>query len=222
LQWHTAFPPTSFTYTPKDEWYTDSSFYPYSTGHCGPSWNTGLSSGSGCSLWSTTYANNDRYLTTANNGEGLEQTFGWGNARNNTHGLPNSLDPSNPLYCTNASASVQAAYPCNLADDQAWSRVVLVQRDDVVNRISQAGQGGQQTTTPVDGTHRYTYYLTYPLGAQECLDCVAGMYWGNQNDGDYLDYYNGSFMGFREAGVSNPDGTVKDHLMISLSNCIAI
>jgi hypothetical protein len=74
------------------------------------------------------------------------------NARNNTHGLPNSLDPSDPLYCTNASASVQAAYPCNLADDQAWSRVVLVQRDDVVNRIRQAGQGGQQATVPVDGS----------------------------------------------------------------------
>jgi hypothetical protein len=38
------------------------------------------------------------------------------------------------------------------------------------------------------------------------------MYWGNQNDGDYLDYYNGSFMGFRETGVSNPDGTVEAHL----------
>jgi hypothetical protein len=32
------------------------------------------------------------------------------------------------------------------------------------------------------------------------------MYWGNQNDGDYLDYYNGKFMGFAEGDVTNPDG----------------
>lgn len=37
------------------------------------------------------------------------------------------------------------------------------------------------------------------------------MYWGNQNDGDYLDYYNGHFMGFAQASVSNPDGSVVTH-----------
>ena len=37
------------------------------------------------------------------------------------------------------------------------------------------------------------------------------MYWGNQNDGDYLDYYNGTFMGFAEADVTNPDGSVQKH-----------
>lgn len=199
----TAYPTTAIDYTTVTEYYEDSTFNP--NGPCGPSWNTG------CVLWSQSYANNSRYISTVTNGEGLNQTFQWALARNNTHGVNGGLTVTDPLACTNASPSVQAAYPCDAVDDQAWSRAVVVQRDDTVERITQAGQGGQQTTTPVDTEHQYTYYLSYPLSAQECGDCVAGMYWGNQNDGDYLDYYNGSFMGFTEAAVSNPDGSLEYH-----------
>ena len=83
-------------------------------------------------------------------------------------------------------------------------------RSDTVDQLTQAGQGGTQTSTPVTSAWTYTYYLS-SLTAQECTDCVAGMYWGNQNDGDYLDYYNGKFMGFAETDVSNPDGSVEKH-----------
>src|SRR5262249_23180268 len=105
----------------------------------------------------------------------------------------------------------QAGYPCDLADDQSWSRIVVQQRDDTVVQVTQNGQGGTQTNTPVTSSHVYTYQLTYPLAAQECGDCVAGMYWGNQNDGDYLDYYNSKYMGFNQSSVSNPDGSVEVH-----------
>jgi len=75
----------------------------------------------------------------------------------------------------------------------------------------EAGQGGQQISTPVTGTTTYNYQVAYPLLAQECSDCVAGYTWGNQNDNDYLDFYNGKFMGFTQASVGNPDGSVEIH-----------
>ncbi len=199
----TAYPPTVMSYATQTEYYEDGSFYPYSTTFCGPSWNTGGNGGT-CDLWSQSYNNNSRYLSSISNGEGLQQTISWVNARNNTHG---SAQPANPFYCD----ANQTGYPCNSADDQAWSRIVVAQRDDIVDRITQAGQGGTQTITPIDTQEVYSYLLTYPLAAQECTDCTAGMYWGNQNDGDYLDYYEGKFMGFAQASITHPDGSVEIH-----------
>ena len=37
---------------------------------------------------------------------------------------------------------------------------------------------------------------------------MAGFYWGNQNDFDELDYYNGRFMGFAQATVTNLPATL--------------
>jgi RHS repeat-associated protein len=197
----TAYPPTTFGYTTQTEYYEDSTFFPYSQSFCGPSWNTGGNGGT-CDLWSQSYAGNSRYLSSIDNGQGLNQQITWENARNNTHG---SASPSDPFYCN----THQSGYPCNSADDQAWSRIVVQSRTNTVQQITQNGQGGAQTTTPITSTYVYNYVQTYPLAAQECGDCVAGMYWGNQNDGDFLDYYNGKFMGFAQASVSNPDGSVE-------------
>ncbi len=88
-----------------------------------------------------------------------------------------------------------------------WNRgrVVLGGKTTSVLRASSAG------SQEVDSSTTYAYKLSYPLVAQECGDCVAGMYWGNQNDGDYLDYYNGKFMGFAQTTVTNPDGSVDVH-----------
>ncbi len=55
-------------------------------------------------------------------------------------------------------------------------------------------------------THTGYSYLLSTAVAKECLDCVSDMYWGNINDGDYLDYYNAKFMGFAQATVNQPDG----------------
>ncbi len=199
----TAYPATTYGYGSETEYYEDGTFYPYSTGFCGPTWNRGGNGGS-CDLWGQTYDGNSRYITSASNGQGLAQAFTWADARNNTHG---SAQPANPLYCD----ANQTGYPCDEADDQAWSRIVLGEQDNTVLQVTQAGQNGQQTTTPVTSKYVYTYQLTYPLVAQECGDCVAGMYWGNQNDGDFLDYYNSHFMGFAQASVSNPDGSLETH-----------
>ena len=46
------------------------------------------------------------------------------------------------------------------------------------------------------------------LVAPECADCHQGMYWGNQNDGDWEDFYNTHFMGFGEADVTAPSGAL--------------
>jgi hypothetical protein len=202
-----SYPPLTFGYTTKTEYYEDGSYTPYSTTFCGPSWNTGGNGGT-CDLWSHSYDGNSRYLTAIDNGQGLHQTISWRLARNNTHGANSGLpaDIIDPFYCT----TNPTGYPCNSADDQAWSRIVATGRSDTVNRLSQAGQGGVQTNLPVTSSWAYTYQLA-SLVAKECTDCVAGMYWGNQNDGDYMDYYNGHFMGFAQASVSNPDGSMVTH-----------
>ncbi len=204
----TSLPARVFSYTSVDQSYVDSGYSPASGVGCGFSWNTG--NGSGCLLWSRTVAGNNRYLSSASNGMGLAQTFSWDNARNNMHGVVGGgANTSNPLYCNDASR--QSTYPCDEADDETWSRVILTQDTEQVLRLTQNGQGGTQTSTPVTGTTSYTYTLAYPLVAQECSDCVAGMYWGNQNEGDYLDYYNGKFMGFTQTKVTHPDGSVDIH-----------
>jgi len=37
------------------------------------------------------------------------------------------------------------------------------------------------------------------------------MYWGDRNEADYLDYYNGVFMGFTQTTISRSDGTMEVH-----------
>src|SRR4029077_7536962 len=106
----------------------------------------------------------------------------------------------NPFYCNNGS--LQNTYPCYDADDETWSRVVLTQKTDSVGR-------GDQGSTVVQGTTNYSFQDTWPLAAQNCSDCVAGYSWGNQNDSDFLDFYNGSFLGFAQASVGKPDGSVE-------------
>ncbi len=199
-------PSVIFTYSTLTNTYVDSTMKPTPTTNCGPSWNTG--NGSGCLLWAQSYAGNSRFLATISNGQGLSQSFSWAVAHNNTHGVPGGgAANANPLACdTN-----QSGYPCNEADDRGWSHVVLTQENATTTRLTQNGQGGTQTITPITETANYSYQLTYPLPRQMCPDCVAGMYWGNQNDGDYLSYYNGVFTGFAQATVDEPDGSIDVH-----------
>ncbi len=203
-----ALPMRTFTYTSRTNYYEDDQFTANSSGitKCGPSWNTG--NGSGCLLWSQSYANNSRFLASASNGQGLAQTFAWSVARSNTHGVPGGgANNADPLYCN----AHQSGYPCNEADDQSWSHVVLTQTDDTTVRLTQNGQGGTQASTPIKSTTDYGYQLSYPLASQQCKDCVAGFYWGNQNDSDYLSYYNNKFMGFAQATVALPSGAKEVH-----------
>jgi RHS repeat-associated protein len=191
----TAYPTNTFAYTAVPHYYEDSLFHASPSTNCGPSWNVP------CNLWSASYEGNNYYLTSASNGLGLAETFAWQVAHDNMHG-PNNANALNPFYCN--TGSVQNTYPCYDADDETWSRVVLTQKTDSLGR-------GDQGSTVVQGTTNYSFQDTWPLAAQECSDCVAGYSWGNQNDSDFLDFYNGKFLGFAQAGVGKPDGSVETH-----------
>ncbi|GCE13576.1 RHS repeat-associated core domain-containing protein [Tengunoibacter tsumagoiensis] len=200
-------PVRTFSYGSFDTAYVDGGFHPNPSNNCGPSWNTG--NGSGCILWSKNGPPNDRYMTSASNGMGMSQSFSWGQAHNNTHGVPGGgQNNADPFYC---NSQPSGSYPCNETDDQSWSREVLTQNSDTTVRLTQNGQGGAQTSTPVTSTTSYQYKLPYPLVSQQCSDCVAGAYWGNQNDTDYLSYYNNKFMGYAQTTVFLPDGAREVH-----------
>src|SRR5262249_47817449 len=78
----TALPTRTFGYTTVTEYYEDDTFTPNPGGNYGPWWNTGTSSTtSGEVLWAVSEFGNSRYLSSASNGLGLQQTFNWQNAR---------------------------------------------------------------------------------------------------------------------------------------------
>ncbi len=209
----TSLPPLTFNYIYQTAYYEDSQFAPTPATTCGPSWNTGAGLGTspthpnpGCALWSQTYAPNSWFLATFDNGMGLDEAYTWQLARNNTHG--DSTAYVDPFYCDGLSASAQAAYPCDLADDENWSHIVLSTRTDTT--IDAENQ-------QVPGVTQYRYGLSNSYGANnpiwsyECGDCDQTMYWGNVDDWDILDYYNATFMGFATATVTNPDGSSEVH-----------
>ncbi len=168
----TTLPTRVYSYTTLTEHYEDDAFLPTPATNCGPSWNS-----TACLLWSRSYAGNSRYLATVDNGLGLHQEFTWAEARNNTHGVNGGgSNIADPLYC---DGKEDQGYPCSQADDQNWSHAVLTRETETVLHVAQNGPGGQQTSILVESTTAYAYQLTYPLAAQPCSDCVAGMYWGN-------------------------------------------
>ena len=198
--------------------------------NCGPSFNTGYTPYQrGCVLWSQTYDGNSYYLSSASNGIGLAQSFTWVNLRSNLHGTDwwNGHNGGswnlgyNPTWCNTNQSNI---YPCNMADDGVWSRVGLASRTDNLVRLTQNGQGGAQTSTAVSGTTYYTYQVVFPNAVQVCplyttnsypSACVAGFSWGSAYDNDYLDFYNGIFMGFTQVQVTNPDGSIEAHKFYS-------
>ena len=202
----------SFTYVRQYEYYEDSNMSAYP--NCGPAWNTG--DGDNCLLWSQSYNGNSYYLATVSNGIGLTESFAWQDNRDNAHGVTSGGYPADPMYCTNAQAGVTgysggSAFPCNMADDQTWSRASLTSQTNTVVRLTQDGQGGTQASTPIAGTTSYTYEDAYPLANEQCSTCVAGYSWGSSYDFDYADFYNGMFMGYAQVSVTNPDGSLAVH-----------
>jgi RHS repeat-associated protein len=191
----TSLPSRTYGYSKQTQWYEDSVWGSAPATNCGPSWNVGPPN-QGCNLWSQTYEGNSYYLSSASNGLGLSQTFGWQDARNNTWGVPSGADLLNPFVCN----TMQSTSPCDVTDDASWSRIVLTQRTDTVLRLSQGGQGGSQTSTPVTSTTTFNYRMA-------ALDS----FWGDSFDWDVLDFYNFRFMGFAAATVTNPDGSSEVH-----------
>jgi RHS repeat-associated protein len=195
----TALPPHVFSYINDQttlQYYEDWSGHAPS-GNCGPSWNS-----SQCALWSQSYAGNSSYLASVSNGLGLAESFTWADARSNS----SATNQTDPMYCDQSAN--QGTAPCAGPDNGTWSRMVLASKTDTVNRITQAGQGGTQSTTPVTSTTQYTYQLAPWVAG--CSGCV-GMYFRSSQDQDLNEFYNGKFMGFAQTSVSNPDGSVAVH-----------
>src|SRR5262249_42192402 len=149
----TVLPARTFEYTQVIEYYEDTLGLPRPAGYCGPSWNNGNTPNghTGCVLWSQSGNGNSSYLSGVSNGLGLAETFSWQLARSNAHGVV-SGSPADPFACNNTS--LQTTFPCNMPDDEAWSRAVLTQRGDSVLRT--AGN-------PVTSTWAYAYQVPYPL-----------------------------------------------------------
>jgi RHS repeat-associated protein len=176
-------PVTTMSYTQQTQHYVDKNHQTNPKSTCGPSWTP--TNANGCVLWEQSY--NSYYLTTLDNGMGWNVTMSWQEAHNNTHGTVGN----NPFTC-NAPGAQTPTSLCGEADDQNWSRIVLTQRVEKTNGVS--------------STWTYQYSLN-AFSAQQCSDCLWGYTWGNQNDDDYSDYYNGQFTSFAHVQVTNPDAS---------------
>ncbi len=209
----THYPTQTFAYTyPGSEYYEDGQYTPTPTSDCGPAWNTGKrTNGLGnCVLWFQTY--NSYLLSSADNGMGLHTSYTWQDMRTNQHGVDTSApapdnDPQHAYACTDLQATKSTGwnvYPCDLADDNGWSHLTLTSRTEQIDDPLSNNSSYQ-----VKATWTYNYNLA-ALTAQECSDCQYGMYWGNANDGDIADFYNGKFTGFSFAQSINPDGSLEN------------
>ncbi|HEX8919814.1 MAG TPA: PA14 domain-containing protein, partial [Chloroflexota bacterium] len=203
-------PLTSFGYSDQNQYYEDGTLTPPSAAGCGPwGWNVG-GNGNPCDLWAQSYESNNRYLSSADNHLGQTQTISWENARSNTHGVNAGGSNFDPLACDNYPAS----YPCDEADDQQWSRIIVGEHDSSVQQVTQQGQGGAQTSKTITTPYHYTYQLV-SYNSNECADCGQGFYWGDENSNDSLDFYSPHFAGFAQTTVSKPDGSMETHKFYS-------
>jgi RHS repeat-associated protein len=154
-----------------------------------------------CLLWSQSY--NARFLKVLDNGEGWNETMTWTEVHNNTHGVV-SGSVSDPRNCTNQGDHYNV---CSYADDQSWGHVVIASRVAVSNGVK--------------SIWNYTYTLqqnllaNFPGACFDGLSCYQGFTWGNQNDADWLDYYNGQYEGFAQAAVTQPDGSTQDYTFVA-------
>jgi RHS repeat-associated protein len=156
-----------------------------------------------CYLWSVTY--NHFYISNLDNGEGWNESITWQEAHSNTWGVDGGA--VNDAF--NCSSSQTSTNYCGRADDKNWSRVVVQKRTATSNGVS--------------ATWSYKYYLqtgigiSYPgFSVRLCpgsshswgQSCTTQTYdWGDQNDDDSADYYNGSFQSFQQVQVTLPDGS---------------
>jgi RHS repeat-associated protein len=150
----------------------------------------------GCFTYSYSETLSQRYLVEADNGMGMQETFTWQEGHMNVVGVPSGQSVTSPFGCTNSSMN---AFPCWEADEQHWSRILLIGRDAKVQRTTSGGP-----TITVDHHFAYTYTLTtVQSGNNWCISGVCTVVWdfGNVNDGDYLDYYNSEYRGFAQVHV---------------------
>ncbi len=188
-------PTTTIAYTKETEHYSDLITYATPTTNCSPYSNAPRDGNGACYLWSQSY--NAYYITTLDNGEGWHEAITWQEAHSNTWGTDNGTNYNNALQCSSSQTSTNI---CGQADDENWSRVVVASRTASSNAVI--------------STWSYSYYLTKVNASvptnQPSRSCHGGCEsydWGNQNDDDFADYYNGTFEGFAQVQVVQPDGS---------------
>lgn len=151
-----------------------------------------------CYLWSQSY--NAYYISNLDNGRGWHESITWKEAHGNTWGTDSGSGYNDAFACSSSQTSTNV---CGKADDKNWSRVVVQSRTALSNGVS--------------ATWSYHYYLQTGLGANfpghsgitcsgSCLQHPS-YEWGNQNDDDFADYYNGDFQSFQQVQVTLPDGS---------------
>ena len=165
--------------------------------NCGPdTWIPGYTVGN-CVLWSRTY--HALFLSTLDNGRGWNETITWSEGHNNTHGVDSGAIEE-PTTCSPANST--STNRCGQADDRTWSHYVVT--------------GVQSHVNSETSTWGYKYWMQQGLSDNSpssiCDDCHQGYSWGNQNDNDYADYYNGQFESFYRVQVTQPDGSFQLHL----------
>jgi len=194
-------PVISISYQQKWEHYADLFSYAANNGTvCSPYSNAprdGSSSGP-CYLWSQSY--NAYYISNLDNGRGWNESITWKEAHSNTWGTDSGNGYNDAFACSSSQTSTNV---CGKADDKNWSRVVVQSRTASSNSVT--------------STWSYNYYLQTGLGANfpghSAISCSGSCTqhpantWGNQNDDDYADYYNGDFQSYKQVQVSLPDGS---------------
>jgi RHS repeat-associated protein len=184
-------PVITIDYSTEHEHYSDSALLATPTSNCSPSgWSPKNGSGQ-CYLWSRTYT--ARYISTLDNGRGWHENVNWVEGRNNTHGVDSGAI-NNATTCDGQETSGNR---CGRADDQNWSRYAVQSRSAVSNSVTSSWS--------------YDYYIRMNWPAPPCSDCNQGYDWGNQNDGDYADFYNGQFLSYSKVVVTAPDSSQQVH-----------
>ncbi len=187
-------PVVSLAYKTYGQHYVDEAYPASPTNNCFADWNPRNANGD-CFLWWQTY--NTHYLTTIDNGRGWHENITWEEAHSNTHGVNDGLAVNDPFSC---NGHPQATNKCSQADDEAWSRVVVRQRESVTNGVT--------------STWKYNYYIHQNWPAKPCTDCSQGYTWANINDADYADFYNAIFTSFAQAQVIQPDNSSQTHYFL--------
>jgi hypothetical protein len=150
----------------------------------------------GCYRYAASETFSQRYLSEVDNGLGWQETFSWQEGHMNVAGVPSGQSVTNPFACTTSNLN---GFPCWEADEQHWSRILLVSDDTKTQRTTSGGP-----TITVDDHNAYTYTMAAVQSQNAwCVSgaCTAVWDWGNVNDGDYLDYYNSQFRGFSQVHV---------------------
>jgi RHS repeat-associated protein len=193
-------PVVTISYAQKWQHYSDLFSYATPSTNCSPygaAPRDGSSTGP-CYLWSQSF--NQYYITNLDNGRGWNESITWVEAHSNTWGTDGGTNYNNALYCSGLSGmGIQnSTNVCGTADDKNWSREVVQSRTATSNGVS--------------STWSYQYFLSDVNASipgsepsRSCHGKCESYDWGNQNDDDYADYYNGDFQSFSQTQVTLPD-----------------